>query len=139
MNYDEWNQLKLARYTTASEAFLKLWGHEIVKKSTVVDTLYVHLPRASEIIYEAGTEENVAKNELNRQLRGEERPTKLTEFFRVCKIDKFDITYEQVYEKYKWNERQKTWKYWKRPKRKLVRVGAASAGNLELQVNLDYF
>ena len=139
VDFCEFTELRLARHMTAGEVFLKLWGHDIVKMSVQVDTLFVHLPRESEIIYEDGMEEQAAKIELNRRLRGVERRTKLTEFFRVCKEDGFDITYDHVHEKYKWDDRQKTWKKWNmKPRKKLVRVGAASAGNLELQATFNH-
>lgn len=35
-HYDEFNQIRMARYITSMEAFLSLWGCPLIKKSHIV-------------------------------------------------------------------------------------------------------
>ena len=42
VNYDEFEEIRLAVYRTASEAMLAIYGHKIFTKSFPVEVLYVH-------------------------------------------------------------------------------------------------
>lgn len=44
VNYDEFEEIRLGVYRTASEAALGIWGHKIFTKSHHVQTLYIHEP-----------------------------------------------------------------------------------------------
>uniref|UniRef100_A0A183BWX4 Helitron_like_N domain-containing protein n=1 Tax=Globodera pallida TaxID=36090 RepID=A0A183BWX4_GLOPA len=43
-DYDEYHQIRLARYITSAEAAMSLWGTPLVRRSHVVDQLDVHGP-----------------------------------------------------------------------------------------------
>lgn len=42
VNYDEFHQIKMARYITANEAFLSLWGFPLVSMSKEVKNINLH-------------------------------------------------------------------------------------------------
>lgn len=42
VNYDEFEEIRLAVYRTASEAMLAIYGHKIFTKSFPVEVLYIH-------------------------------------------------------------------------------------------------
>jgi hypothetical protein len=136
VDIDEFKEMQLGRYTTATEAFLKLWSNSIVERSVQVDTLWIHLPGQIELIYEDGFEEEAAEEEIDRQNRGIEKKSMLTEYFRVCREEGFKGRYDEIASKYRWDQPAKTWKRWKtkRPRNKLIRIGPAQPGNIEAQV-----
>ncbi|KAL3098132.1 hypothetical protein niasHT_028612 [Heterodera trifolii] len=84
VDYDEFNQIRLARYITSMEAILSLWGTKLV------DKLDVHGPSGHRIAVEQGFEDEdknmnaiceAAQAEEERKQRGEERVTQLTAYF----------------------------------------------------------
>lgn len=44
VNYDEFEEIRLSVYRTASEAMLGVYGHKIFAKSNPVEVLYIHEP-----------------------------------------------------------------------------------------------
>jgi hypothetical protein len=44
VDYNEFEEIRVGVYRTASEAALGIWGHKIFAKSHAVQSLFVHLP-----------------------------------------------------------------------------------------------
>uniref|UniRef100_A0A915CXY9 ATP-dependent DNA helicase n=1 Tax=Ditylenchus dipsaci TaxID=166011 RepID=A0A915CXY9_9BILA len=60
-DYDE-TRVRLVRYMTASEAFMKLWSYPIVQLSHTVEKLFVHDIDGPGLLYEEGYEDELLEN-----------------------------------------------------------------------------
>jgi len=155
VDYNEFEEIRLGVYRTASEAMLGIYGHKIFSKSHRVETLFIHqkdcvilnshlnkntnfLCIKLPVICHEGFEEQAAKSELARRKKGIERRSKLTAYFELNNIieddERLKYTYATVSRAYRWNMGNKEWVARKFPCNKIVRVGSAAPGNTELQV-----
>lgn len=77
------------------EAYLRLHSYRIVQMSHQIYTLSVHDPGGQTIVVEEGHEEE--------GLRKLKRDTRLTAFFKLCKIDPDarDLTYDKLPYRYR--------------------------------------
>uniref|UniRef100_A0A914M1P1 ATP-dependent DNA helicase n=3 Tax=Meloidogyne TaxID=189290 RepID=A0A914M1P1_MELIC len=137
--YDEFHQLRLARYITSMEAFLSLWGTKLVVRSHIVDELDIHGPQGHHVAVEEGRELEIAENLQRRLNEGEERRTQLTAYFdfnrqrQLIGEQPAGLTYGNAYKQLRYNIHKKNWQIsvYKHHK-KLCRIRTVSPTNLEL-------
>ncbi|KAL3075367.1 hypothetical protein niasHT_033597 [Heterodera trifolii] len=143
VDYDEFHQIRLARYITSMEAILSLWGTKLVGRSHEVDELDVHGPSGHRIAVEQGfddEEENLnaiceaAQAEEERRQRGEERVTQLTAYFAFNEANPpIGLSYANCYKRLRYDRAKKQWKlYVDAPVPKFCRLKTVSPSNREL-------
>ena len=153
-DYDEFHQLQSVRFKTADEAYLSIWGHKIAKMSHTVNNLFiaidfllrlfhykvdvqhVHEEDKSRVVFEEGTEEDLAEKLMEAE---GPRKTQLTEYFELNKNmpnkkNPKDYTYDTIHEAFWWDKPNKKWIARDRDLNKLVRISSVAPGNRELQV-----
>lgn len=152
--YDEFHQLRLARYITSMEAFLSLWGTKLVVRSHIVififfrillnfevDELDVHGPQGHYISFEEGQELETAEITQLRVDAGEERRTQLTAYFEFNRNRQLQgevaagLTYGNAYQQLRYDPQKKRWQFYVDPNRtqnKLCRIRTVSPTNIEL-------
>ncbi|KAL3096906.1 hypothetical protein niasHT_028962 [Heterodera trifolii] len=143
VDYDEFHQIRLARYITSMEAILSLWGTKLVGRSHEVDELDVHGPSGHRIAIEQGFEDEdenmnaiceAAQAEEERRQRGEERVTQLTAYFAFNEANPpLGLSYANCYKKLRYDRAKKQWKlYVDAPVPKFCRLKTVSPSNREL-------
>ncbi|KAL3073431.1 hypothetical protein niasHT_038569 [Heterodera trifolii] len=143
VDYDEYHQIRLARYITSMEAILSLWGTKLVGRSHEVDELDVHGPSGHRIAVEQGfkdEEQNLnavceaAQAEEERRQKGEERVTQLTAYFAFNEQNPpIGLSYANCYKKLRYDRAKKQWKqYVVVPVAKFCRLKTVSPSNREL-------
>ncbi|KAL3084144.1 hypothetical protein niasHS_008613 [Heterodera schachtii] len=143
VDYDEFHQIRLARYITSMEAFLSLNGTKLVRRSHEVDELDVHGPSGHRIAVEFGLKDDeedlnavceAAQAEEDRRARGEERVTQLTAYFAFNKDNPpLGLTYARCNKKLWYDIAKKQWKpYVNRVVPKFCRLKTVSPNNREL-------
>uniref|UniRef100_A0A914H992 Helitron helicase-like domain-containing protein n=1 Tax=Globodera rostochiensis TaxID=31243 RepID=A0A914H992_GLORO len=138
VNYDEFRQIRMARYQTPNEALLSIWGNKIVRKSHQVQHQRFHLPGQNRIVVPVGREEVRAEEERERIEAEQEQQTPLTAYFTLNTTIGPDLaqqhTFLSICNAY-WYDRQAN--QWKQRvlqrKNHLAMLEAASAGNPEHQ------
>uniref|UniRef100_A0A183BNP0 ATP-dependent DNA helicase n=1 Tax=Globodera pallida TaxID=36090 RepID=A0A183BNP0_GLOPA len=122
-DYDEYHQIRLARYITSAEAAMSLWGTPLVRRSHVVDQLDVHGPEGHLVAVDqsyADEEERenaiceAAQREEERRATGEERVTQLTAYFaynrdRSSADGPLHLTYATCYKKLRFDLTKRRW------------------------------
>uniref|UniRef100_A0A183C0C5 ATP-dependent DNA helicase n=1 Tax=Globodera pallida TaxID=36090 RepID=A0A183C0C5_GLOPA len=122
-DYDEYHQIRLARYITSAEAAMSLWGTPLVRRSHVVDQLDVHGPEGHLVAVDqsfADEEERenaiceAAQREEERRATGEERTTQLTAYFdynrdRSSADGPLHLTYATCYKKLRFDHTKRRW------------------------------
>uniref|UniRef100_A0A183BU25 RING-type domain-containing protein n=1 Tax=Globodera pallida TaxID=36090 RepID=A0A183BU25_GLOPA len=119
IDYDEFHQVRLARYITSMEAYLSLWGSPLVQRSHVVDELDVHGPHGLRIAVEQGFKDEeedrnkiceAAQREEERRATGEERVSQLTAYFTYNQQHQpLGLTYATCYKKLRYDRTKKQW------------------------------
>ncbi|KAL3072091.1 hypothetical protein niasHT_036318 [Heterodera trifolii] len=143
VDYDEFHQIRLARYITSMEAFLSLNGTKLVRRSHEVDELDVHGPSGHRIAVEFGLKDEeedlnavceAAQAEEDRRARGEERVTQLTAYFAFNRDNApLGLTYAKCNKKLWYDIAKKQWKpYVRRVVQKFCRLKTVSPNNREL-------
>ncbi|KAL3121183.1 hypothetical protein niasHT_006212 [Heterodera trifolii] len=121
--YDEYHQLRLARYITSMEAVMSMWGTPLVQRSHIVDELDVHGPEGHRIAVDQGFDDEeeragalveAAEKEEERRKTGEERNTQLTAYFafnkqRSSTDGPLHLTYATAYKKLRYDKRNRRW------------------------------
>uniref|UniRef100_A0A183C069 ATP-dependent DNA helicase n=1 Tax=Globodera pallida TaxID=36090 RepID=A0A183C069_GLOPA len=138
VNYDEFRQIRMARYQTPNEALLSIWGNKIVRKSHQVQHQRFHLPGQNRIVVLVGREEERAGEERERIEAEQDQHTPLTAYFTLNVTIGPELAQEHTFlticNAY-WYDRQAT--QWKQRaqqrKNHLAMLEAASAGNPEHQ------
>uniref|UniRef100_A0A914GSI1 ATP-dependent DNA helicase n=1 Tax=Globodera rostochiensis TaxID=31243 RepID=A0A914GSI1_GLORO len=147
VNYDEMQQIRLARYISSMEAYLQQLGTPLIRRSHQVDELDVHGPQGHRIAVEQGFEDveqqqnafcEAAQAEEERRNAGQERVTQLTAYFAYneqCQDDALHLTYATAFKKLWYDAAKKEWKLYVQENRaghKLCRLKTVSPSNLEL-------
>lgn len=93
-----------------------------------------------EVVFEDGEEEPTAEREQARIATGKERKSKLTAYFKLnMKLpdaERKKYTYATISQAYWYDKEHSIWLKRKNKCNKLVRIGSAAPGNIELQVNI---
>uniref|UniRef100_A0A183BU32 ATP-dependent DNA helicase n=1 Tax=Globodera pallida TaxID=36090 RepID=A0A183BU32_GLOPA len=148
-DYDEFHQIRLARYITSAEAAMSLWGTPLVRRSHVVDQLDVHGPEGHLVAVDQSfpdeeERENAiceaAQREEERRATGEERVTQLTAYFaynrdRSSADGPLHLTYATCYKKLRFDGTKRRWQAYvcdAREGQKLCRLKTVAPGQLEL-------
>uniref|UniRef100_A0A183CF04 OTU domain-containing protein n=1 Tax=Globodera pallida TaxID=36090 RepID=A0A183CF04_GLOPA len=138
VNYDEFRQIRMARYQTPNEALLSIWGNKIVRKSHQVQHQRFHLPGQNRIVVLAGQEEERAEGERERIEAEQDQQTPLTAYFTLNSTIGFDRaqqhTFLTICNVYWYDRAANQWKERaQHRKNHLSMLEAASAGNPEHQ------
>uniref|UniRef100_A0A914H8H6 ATP-dependent DNA helicase n=1 Tax=Globodera rostochiensis TaxID=31243 RepID=A0A914H8H6_GLORO len=138
VNYDEFRQIRMARYQTPNEAVLSIWGNKIVRKSHQVEHQRFHLPDQNRIVVLVGREEERAEEERARIEAEQDQPSPLTAYFALNIAIGLELaqqhTFLTICNDYCYDRRANQWK--KRAQQRknhLAMLEAASAGNPEHQ------
>uniref|UniRef100_A0A183C4Z0 ATP-dependent DNA helicase n=1 Tax=Globodera pallida TaxID=36090 RepID=A0A183C4Z0_GLOPA len=138
VNYDEFRQIRMARYQTPNEALLSIWGNKIVRKSHQVEHQRFHLPGQNRLVVLVGREEERAEEERARIAAGQDQHSALTSYFALNAALEPDVahryTFMSICHDYWYDRRANQWK--KRAQQRknhLAMLEAASAGNFEHQ------
>jgi hypothetical protein len=99
------------------------------------------------VVFEDGEEELAAEREKWNQQKGKEKKSQLTEYFKLNKElldsgkdeERLKHTYATICNDYWWSKNSKTWTQRKLKMDKLVRIGSAAPGNVQLQVAIFTF
>ena len=120
---DEIKAFEQGRYCSCNEMMWHLYGFDQHKRWPPVFQLNVHLENGQRVYF---TEENVADAVANP------RDTHLTAFFKLCQQDEFARTllYPEVYNYYKWQDKQRIWERRKQGKSVEGHPGIKKAVNL---------
>ncbi|KAL3110848.1 hypothetical protein niasHT_014785 [Heterodera trifolii] len=147
--YDEYHQLRLARYITSMEAVMSMWGTPLVKRSHIVDELDVHGPEGHRIAVDqafddkeerAGALVEAAEKEEERRKTGKERTTQLTAYFaynkqRSSTDGPLHLTYATAYKKLRYDKNNRRWQQYViggLEGKKLCRLKTVSPSNMDL-------
>ncbi|KAL3088235.1 hypothetical protein niasHS_009532 [Heterodera schachtii] len=147
--YDEYHQLRLARYITSMEAVMSMWGTPLVQRSHIVDELDVHGPEGHRIAVDQGFDDEeeragalveAAEKEEERRKTGEERKTQLTAYFafnkqRSSADGPLHLTYATAYKKLRYDKYNRRWQPYvigALEGQKLCRLKTVSPTNMDL-------
>ncbi|KAL3106584.1 hypothetical protein niasHT_018226 [Heterodera trifolii] len=147
--YDEYHQLRLARYITSMEAVMSMWGTPLVQRSHIVDELDVHGPEGHRIAVDQGFDDEeekagalveAAEKEEERRKTGEERKTQLTAYFafnkqRSSADGPLHLTYATAYKKLRYDKNNRHWQPYvigALEGQKLCRLKTVSPTNMDL-------
>uniref|UniRef100_A0A183C0L1 ATP-dependent DNA helicase n=1 Tax=Globodera pallida TaxID=36090 RepID=A0A183C0L1_GLOPA len=138
VNYDEFRQIRMARYQTPNEALLSIWGNRIVRKSHQVEHQRFHLPGQNRLVVLVGREEERAEEERARIAAGQDQHSALTAYFSLNAALEPDVarryTFMSICHDYWYDRRANQWKKRvQQRKNHLAMLEAASAGNFEHQ------
>uniref|UniRef100_A0A183CMG6 ATP-dependent DNA helicase n=1 Tax=Globodera pallida TaxID=36090 RepID=A0A183CMG6_GLOPA len=138
VNYDEFRQIRMARYQTPNEALLSIWGNKIVRKSHQVQHQRFHLPGQNRIVVLVGREEERALEERERIVAELDQQTPLTAYFTLNTTIGPDLaqqhTFLTICNAYWYDRQANQWKQRaQQRKNHLAMLEAASAGNPEHQ------
>uniref|UniRef100_A0A183C4Y9 ATP-dependent DNA helicase n=1 Tax=Globodera pallida TaxID=36090 RepID=A0A183C4Y9_GLOPA len=138
VNYDEFRQIRMARYQTPNEALLSIWGNKIVRKSHQVQHQRFHLPGQNRIVVLAGREEERAEEERERIEAEQDQQTPLTAYFTLNATIGPALAQEHTFlticNAYWYDRQANQWKTRaQQRKNHLAMLEAASAGNPEHQ------
>uniref|UniRef100_A0A183BLD2 ATP-dependent DNA helicase n=1 Tax=Globodera pallida TaxID=36090 RepID=A0A183BLD2_GLOPA len=138
VNYDEFRQIRMARYQTPNEALLSIWGNKIVRKSHQVQHQRFHLPGQNRIVVPVGREEERAEEERERIETEQDQHTPLTAYFTLNITIGPELaqqhTFLTICNAYWYNRQANQWKHRaQQRKNHLAMLEAASAGNPEHQ------
>uniref|UniRef100_A0A183CJY4 ATP-dependent DNA helicase n=1 Tax=Globodera pallida TaxID=36090 RepID=A0A183CJY4_GLOPA len=138
VNYDEFRQIRMARYQTPNEALLSIWGNKLVRKSHQVEHQRFHLPGQNRLVVVVGQEEERAEEERARIAAGQDQHSALTSYFALNAALEPDVarryTFMSICHDYWYDRRANQWKKRvQRRKNHLAMLEAASAGNFEHQ------
>uniref|UniRef100_A0A183BU64 ATP-dependent DNA helicase n=1 Tax=Globodera pallida TaxID=36090 RepID=A0A183BU64_GLOPA len=138
VNYDEFRQIRMARYQTPNEALLSIWGNKIVRKSHQVQHQRFHLPGQNRIVVTIGREEERADEERERIEAEQDQQTPLTAYFTLNTTIGPALAQEHTFltmcNAYWYDRQANQWKQRaQQRKNHLAMLEAASAGNPEHQ------
>uniref|UniRef100_A0A183CCM3 ATP-dependent DNA helicase n=1 Tax=Globodera pallida TaxID=36090 RepID=A0A183CCM3_GLOPA len=138
VNYDEFRQIRMARYQTPNEALLSIWGNRIVRKSHQVEHQRFHLPGQNRLVVLVGREEERAEEERARIVAGQDQHSALTAYFSLnAALEPYvarRYTFMSICHDYWYDRRANQWKKRvQQRKNHLAMLEAASAGNFEHQ------
>uniref|UniRef100_A0A914HAT8 ATP-dependent DNA helicase n=1 Tax=Globodera rostochiensis TaxID=31243 RepID=A0A914HAT8_GLORO len=138
VNYDEFRQIRMARYQTPNEALLSIWGNKIVRKSHQVEHQRFHLPGQNRLVVLVGREEERAEEERARIEAGQDQASALTAYFELNAALEPDVarryTFMTICHDFCYDRRANRWKRRvQQRKNHLAMLEAASAGNFEHQ------
>uniref|UniRef100_A0A183C0L0 ATP-dependent DNA helicase n=1 Tax=Globodera pallida TaxID=36090 RepID=A0A183C0L0_GLOPA len=138
VNYDEFRQIRMARYQTPNEALLSIWGNKIVRKSHQVQHQRFHLPGQNRIVVPVGREEERAVEERERIEAEQDQLTPLTAYFTLNVTISPELAQEHTFlticNAYWYDRQANQWKQRaQQRKNHLAMLEAASAGNPEHQ------
>uniref|UniRef100_A0A183CC21 ATP-dependent DNA helicase n=1 Tax=Globodera pallida TaxID=36090 RepID=A0A183CC21_GLOPA len=138
INYDEFRQIRMARYQTPNEALLSIWGNKIVRKSHQVQHQRFHLPGQNRIVVPVGREEERAEEERERIEAEQDQQTPLTAYFTLNTTIGPALAQEHTFlticSAYWYDRQANQWKQRaQQRKNHLAMLEAASAGNPEHQ------
>uniref|UniRef100_A0A183CD57 ATP-dependent DNA helicase n=1 Tax=Globodera pallida TaxID=36090 RepID=A0A183CD57_GLOPA len=138
VNYDEFRQIRMARYQTPNEALLSIWGNKIVRKSHQVQHQRFHLPGQNRIVVPVGREEERAEEERARIEAEQDQHTPLTAYFTLNVTIAPELAKEHTFlticNAYWYDRQANQWRQRaQQRKNHLAMLEAASAGNPEHQ------
>uniref|UniRef100_A0A183C837 Helitron_like_N domain-containing protein n=1 Tax=Globodera pallida TaxID=36090 RepID=A0A183C837_GLOPA len=138
VHYDEFRQIRMARYQTPNEALLSIWGNKIVRKSHQVQHQRFHLPGQNRIVVLVGREEERAEEERERIEAEQDQHTPLTAYFTLNVTIGPELAQEHTFlticNAYWYDRQANQWKQRaQQRKNHLAMLEAASAGNPEHQ------
>uniref|UniRef100_A0A183BU62 ATP-dependent DNA helicase n=1 Tax=Globodera pallida TaxID=36090 RepID=A0A183BU62_GLOPA len=138
VNYDEFRQIRMARYQTPNEALLSIWGNKIVRKSHQVQHQRFHLPGQNRVVVRVGREEERAEEERERIEAEHDQQTPLTAYFTLNASIGPDLAQQHSFlticNAYWYDRQANQWKQRaQHRKNHLSMLEAASAGNPEHQ------